>query len=61
MVSIRVRHDPTAALESHAALTQYVNAVEVGELDADELFSLLARASESLESETHALRRALGR
>lgn len=60
-MSVRIRHDPTNAVEAHSALAQYVNAVEVGELDADELFSLLGRATESLDSELHALRRSLGR
>lgn len=58
---IRVRHDHTNAVEAHTAITQYVTAVEVGDLDADELTGLLARAVESLDAEVHALRRALGR
>lgn len=58
---LRVRHDHTNAVEAHAAVTQYVNAVEVGDLDADELMALLSRASESLDAEVHALRRTLGR
>lgn len=58
---IRVRHDHTNALEAHSAVTQYVTAVEVGDLDADELMGLLARATEALEAEFHALRRTLGR
>lgn len=60
-MAIRVRHDHTNAVEAHATLTQYVNAVEVGDHDADELVSLLSRTAESLDAEVHALRRALGR
>lgn len=58
---IRVRHDHTNAIEAHTTITQYVTAVEVGDLDADELSGLLARAAESLDAEVHALRRTLGR
>jgi hypothetical protein len=60
-VAIRVRHDPTNALEAHNALTQYVTSVEVGDLDADELTGLLSKASDALDAEVHALRRTLGR
>lgn len=49
------------ALEAHVAVAQYVSAVEVGDLDADELMGLLSRASEALDAEVHALRRTLGR
>ena len=58
---IRVKHDHTNAVEAHAAITQYVQAVEVGDLDADELMGLLTRSVESLDAEVHALRRTLGR
>jgi hypothetical protein len=60
-VAIRIKHDPANALEAHATLTRYVNAVEDGDHDADELVSLLSRTAESLEVESHALRRTLGR
>lgn len=60
-MAIKVRHDPANAIDAQAAITQYVNAVETGELDADDLVTLVHRALESLEAESYALNRALGR
>jgi hypothetical protein len=60
-VAIRIKHDPTNAIEAHMTLTRYVHGVEDGDLDADDLMSLLNRTVESMDEEVSALRRTLGR